>query len=212
MSALNSSGTTDAVDSYFLPRESTWFRARLTLRLAVPFDRRARVAALKVAGSAALVAPPVTLALIAPAAKLTAGTVFGLFCAALPGFAATAWTAAGLRDTRQLTALALRQAGAEQRLAWLISAARLAMFAGIGALVGSVFLVLSHAPLGAALPHRGPMRGMFAVDAPTWLIGIALTALLTISEALLASSPIWVTTDWTRYAIWRRFRWYATRR
>jgi hypothetical protein len=122
----------------------------------------------------------------------------------LPSLAATAWTAASLRETRRLAARALRQAGAEQRLAWLISAARLSLFAGIGALTGSVILALSHAPLGGVLPKHSPMRGMFAVDAPTWLIGVALTAMLAIGESLLASSPVWTTVDWNRFAIWRR--------
>lgn len=200
---MRNEATVEAIDSYFLPREAAWFRARLTLRLAVPLDRHARAAALKVAASAALAAPPITIALIAPAAKLTFSTVFGLICAALPGLAATAWTAAGLRETRQLAARALRQAGAEQRLAWLICAARLSMFAGIGALVGSLFLALSHAPLGSASPQHSPLRGMFAVDAPTWLIGVALTSMLAIGEALLASSPFWITVDWSRFTIWR---------
>ena len=202
--AMNSGATADAVDSYFMPREAAWFRARLTLRLAVPLERHAKVAALKVAGSAAVAAPPITIALIAPAAKLSLSTVFGLFCAGLPGLAATAWTAAEQRETRQLAARALRQAGAEQRQAWLISAARLSLFAGIGALAGSVFLALAHAPLGAVFPRHSPLRGMFAADAPTWLIGVALTALLTIGEALLASSPVWMTVDWSRFTIWRR--------
>lgn len=203
MSTL-SDRTTDPADSFFEPRDAAWFRARLTLRLAVPLDRHAQLAALKVAGSTALAAPPITIALIAPAAKLTPSTVLGLFCAALPGFAATAWTAAGLRDTRQLALRGLRQAGAEQRLAWLIAAARLSLFAGIGASTGCTFLALSHAPLGTVLPQHSPLRGMFAADTPSWLIGVALTVMLTIGGALLASSPVWTSTDWGRFAVWRR--------
>lgn len=201
---MHSGGTADEVDSYFTPREAAWFRARLTLRLAVPLDRQARVAALKVAGSAALAAPPITIALIAPAGKLTLSAAFGLLCAGLPGLAATAWSAAGVRETRQLAARALRQAGAEQRQAWLFAAARLSLFAGIGALAGCAVLALSHAPLGGVLPKHSPMRGMFAVDAPTWLIGVPLTTMLAISGSLLASSPLWTTVDWSRFAIWRR--------
>ena len=209
---MKSSDTADAVDSSFEPREAAWFRTRLTLRLAVPLDRHARIAALKVAGAAALASPPITIALIAPAAKLTLGAVFGLFCAGLPGLAATAWTAAGQRETRQQALRGLRQAGAEQRLAWLIAAARLSLFAGTGALTGSLFLALSHAPLGTVLPRQSPLRGMFAADAVTWLIGVALTALLTVGEALLASSPMWITVDWGRFTGWLRVRRYAARR
>lgn len=201
---MNGDAAADAVDSYFLPREAAWFRARLTLRLAAPLDRHARLAALKVAGSAALAAPPLTIALIAPAAKLTLSTAFALVCAALPGLAATAWTAAGLRETRRLAARALRQAGAEQRTAWLISAARLSLAAGLGALAGCLFVAFSHAPLGTVFPKHSPLRGMFVADAPTWLIGVALTVMLAIAGSLLASSPVWLTVDWSRFALWRR--------
>jgi hypothetical protein len=194
----------DAADSYFLPPDAAWFRLRLAFRLAAPLDRSARGAALKVAGSAALAAPPLVIALIAPAAKLNPGAVFGLCCAGLPGLVITAWTAAGLRETRRLAVRALRQAGAEQQMAWLIAAARLTLFAGLGALAGCLFLTLSHAPLGAVLPKHSPLRGMFVADAPTWLISIALTAMLMIGEALLASSPVWMTVEWSRFAIWRR--------
>lgn len=202
--AINTDAAADTVESYFLPREAAWFRARLTLRLAAPFDRHARVAALKVAGSAALAAPPITVGLIAPSAKLTLGAVFALVCAGLPGLAATAWTAAGMRETRRSAARALRQAGAEQRTAWLIAAARLSLASGLGALTGCLFVVFCHAPLGAVFPKRSPLRGMFVADAPTWLIGVALTAMLAIGESLLASSPVWLTVDWSRFAIWRR--------
>jgi len=201
---MNGDAAAHAVDSSFLPREAAWFRARLTLRLAAPLDRHARVAALKVAGSAALAAPPITIALIAPAAKLTLSAAFALLCAALPGLAATAWAAAGLRETRRLAARALRQVGAEQRTAWLIAAARLSLAAGLGALIGCLFVAFCHAPLGAVFPKHSPLRGMFMADAPTWLIGIALTAVLAIAESLLASSPMWLTVDWSRFAIWRR--------
>lgn len=201
---MHGNAATDTADDYFLPREAAWFRARLTLRLAMPLDRQARSAALKVAGSAALATPPITIALIAPTAKLTFSTAFALFCAAVPGLATTAWTAARLRETRRLAARALRQAGAEQRFAWLIAASRLSMSAGLGALAGCVFLALSHAPLGTVLPKHSPLRGMFVADASTWVSGVALTAMLAIGEALLASSPMWITVDWNRFAIWHR--------
>src|SRR5262249_30977060 len=150
--AMNTNGTLASVDSYFEPREAAWFRTRLALRLAMPRDRAAKVAAVKVAASAALAAPPGTITPIAPVETPTLGAVPALLCAGLPGFAATAWTAADLRETRLLATRGLRQAGAEQRTAWLIGATRLASFAAIGALVGSLLVVLSHATLGAMLP------------------------------------------------------------
>lgn len=205
-------GTFGAADSSFGPREAAWFRTRLALRLAVPLDRDARLASLKVACSAMLAAPPVTILLIAPADRLTLGTVAGLCCAGLPGFTASAWAAAGLRDTRHLAAHGLRQAGAEQRIAWLLAAMRLALFAGVGALAGGLLVALLRAPLGAALPQYSPLHGMFAADAFTWLLGVVLTAVLAVGGALLASSPIWTRIDWTRFKHqWTRVKHHATR-
>lgn len=201
---MNTNGTLAALDGYFEPREAAWFRTRLAVRLAVPLERDAWIAALKVAASTALAAPPVAIALIAPAAKLTLGTVTGLCCAALPGFAATAWTAADLRHARLLATRGLRQAGAEQRTAWLIGAVRLPLFAGVGALASSVLVALLHAALGGALPQDSPLHGMFAADALTWLLSVALTTALAAGGALLASSPMWERVDWTRFAVWRR--------
>jgi hypothetical protein len=201
---MSTGGSADTADGYFGPRETAWFRTRLALRLAVPLDRRAQAAALRVTWSAALAAPPVTIALIAPAQKLTLGALSGLFCAGLPGFAATAWAAVGLRETRRLTARGLRQAGAEQRLAWLVAVARLALFATAGALVGGVFVVLSHAPLGAVLPRHSLLHGMFAAGAADWLLGITMTIALIVGGALLANSTVWERVDWSRLAFWRR--------
>ncbi|HEV2342622.1 MAG TPA: hypothetical protein VGS97_00895 [Actinocrinis sp.] len=197
---MNTNGTLVAADGYFEPRETAWFRTRLALRLAVPVERGARVAALKLAASAALAAPPVTIVLIAPMATLTLGSVTGLLAAGLPGFAATAWTAAGLRESRLLATRGLRQAGAEQRTAWLIGAARLCLFAGIGALAGSALVALTHATLGAAVPDYSPLHRMFAANALTWLPAITVTTTLAAVGALLASSPLWEQIDWSRFA------------
>jgi hypothetical protein len=199
---MNTNVTFSTADGYFEPREAAWFRTRLALRLAVPRERNARMAALKVAASAALAAPPVTITLIAPVGTLTLGAVTGLFCAGLPGFAATAWTAAGLRETRLLATRGLRQAGAEQWTAWLLGAARVSLFAGIGALTGSALITPSLATLGTALPGSGhsPLHGMFAADALTWLLSVVVTPVLAAVGALLASSPVWEQVDRSRFA------------
>ncbi len=199
---MNAGSTVGTIDSYSQPRDAAWFRTRLALRLAVPLDRAPRLAALRVAGSAALAAPPITIALVAPSAKLTLGAVTGLCCAALPGFTATAWNAAGLRDTRHRAARGLRQAGAEQRIAWLLAAIRLSLFAGVGALAGSLLLALVRMPLSAVLPHYSPLRRMLTANMSTWLLGTALTVMLVIGGALLASSLVWLRIDWTR--LWTR--------
>src|SRR5438270_13428052 len=107
-----SSSPVTTADSFFQPREPAWFKARLTLRLALPLDRGARAAARRVAWSAALMAPPVMVLLIAPAGRLTASTLIGLLCCALPGTAALVWSASAQRDLRRSTACGLRQAGA----------------------------------------------------------------------------------------------------
>ena len=75
---MSTGGPADAIDSYFAPRETPWVRARLALRVAVPLDRDARSAALRVTWSAALAGPPVAVALVAPAATLSLGSVLGL--------------------------------------------------------------------------------------------------------------------------------------
>jgi hypothetical protein len=200
---MTGGGSAGTADDYFTPREAPLFRARLAARVAVPLDRGARSAAVKVAWSAALAAPPVTIALVAPAAALTLGAVLGLCCAALPGVAATAWSAARLRDTRQLAARALRQAGAEQRTAWLIAAGRLALFAGVGALVAALCLTALHDPLVAVLPKRSPLRAMFAGGAFDWIVAVAMTGALASGGALLASSPFWTRVDWSRFDLIR---------
>jgi hypothetical protein len=183
-------------EGYFAPRETPWFRARLALRLAVPLDREAKLAAWKVAWSAAFAAPPLVVALIAPTGKLTAGTVAGLCCAALPGIAATAWSAARLRETRELAGRALRQSGAEQRTAWLIAAARLALFAGFGAIGGALLVAALHVPLGALLPRRAPLHGMFGAGLSTWVSATAITAAAAMGIALTAGSTVWDRIDW----------------
>jgi hypothetical protein len=192
------SGAADTVDTFFQPREPAWFRARLTLRLAVPLDRGVRAAAWRVAWSAALVAPPITVMLIAPAGRLTASTLIGLLCCALPGAAALIWSASAQRELRRSTARGLRQAGAEHRTAWLIATGRLALFAGAGALAGSVSITLLHAPIGDLLSPRAPLHGMFGAGALTWLVAVLQTAALAVAGALTASSPVWQRVDLTR--------------
>lgn len=185
-------------ESYFQPREPAWFQARLTLRLAVPIDRGARIAAWRVASAAALLAPPVVVTLVAPAARLTASTLIGLFCCALPGIAALLFAASPLREVRRLTARGLRQAGAEHRTAWLIATGRLALFAGGGALAGATGVALLHAPLGTALSRRAPLHGMFGAGLTTWLVAVLQTAALAVAAALAAGSPVWERVDLAR--------------
>lgn len=191
-------GAAATADTFFQPREPAWFRARLTLRLALPLDPGVRAAAWQVAWSAALVAPPVTVVLIAPAGRLTAGTLIGLLCCALPGTAALVWSASAQRDLRRSTARGLRQAGAEHRTAWLIATGRLALFAGAGAFAGSVCVALLHAPIGDLLSRRAPLHGMFGAGPLTWLVAILQTAALAVAGALTASSPVWQRVDLTR--------------
>ena len=193
-----SGGSVAVADLPFQPREPAWFRARLTLRLAVPLDRGSRAAAWRVAWSAALVAPPLVVALIAPAGRLTASILIGLLCCALPGVAAVTWSTSAQREARRLVALGLRQAGAEHRTAWLIATGRLALFAGAGALAGSAAVALLHAPIGDLLSRRAPLHGLFGAGTLTWLVAVLQTATLVIAGALAASSPVWERVDWTR--------------
>ena len=208
---MNGGGAADTMDDYFAPREHPWFRARLAARVAVPLDRRARSAAWRVAWSALPAAPPITVALVAPAGTLTLGAVIGLCCAALPGVVATAWSAARLRETRQLAAEALRQAGAEHRTAWLFAAGRLGLFAGAGALVGAGGLAALHDPLASVLPRRSPLRGMFAGGAFGWIQAAAMTVALVVCGALLAGAPFWARVDWGRFDPLRHGRSVANR-
>jgi hypothetical protein len=196
---MSAGGAADTADGYFTARETPWFRARLALRVAVPLDRDARVAALRVGWSAALAGPPVTVALVAPDSTLTPGSVSALFCAALPGVVALAWSAARLCGTRQCAARALCQAGAQQRTAWLMAASRLSLFAGGGALAGAAGIAALHDPLVAVLPRRSPLRAMFAGGAQTWLQAVVLAAALAICGALAASSPAWARVEWSRF-------------
>lgn len=201
ISASGVSGSVTSADTYFQPREPAWFRARLTLRLAVPVDRDARIAAWRVAWSAALVAPPILVVLVAPAARLKLGALIGLFCCALPGVAALAWSASAQRDVRRSTARGLRQVGAEHRTAWLIATGRLALFAGAGAIAGSVCVALLHAPIGDLLSPRAPLHGIFGAGTLTWLVAVFQTAALAIAGALTASSPVWQRIDLARLRI-----------
>ncbi len=193
-------------DDYFTPPETPLFRARLALRTAVPLDRDARSAALKVAWSAALVAPPVAIALVAPASALTPATVLGLCCAGLPGASALVWSAVRLRDTRRLAALALRQAGAEHRTAWLIAAGRPALFAAVGTLVTALCLLLLHDPLAAVLPKRSPLHAMFVGGVSHWLLAVATTSAFVVAGTLLASAQFWARVDWSRFDLVRHGR------
>jgi len=200
---MTGGGPAGVADDYFTPREAPLFRPRLAFRAAVPLDRGACSAALKVAWSAALVAPPVTITLVAPASALTLGTVLGLCCAGLPGAAALVWSSARLRETRRLAALALRQAGAEHRTAWLIAAGRPTLFAAVGALVTALCLFVLHDPLAAVLPKRSPLYAMFVGGASHWLQAVATTGALVVAGTLLASSQIWARVDWSRFDLVR---------
>jgi hypothetical protein len=199
-------GTAPTVDTYFMPRETPWFRPRLAVRLAVPLDRSARVGAARVAWSALLTAPPLTTALVAPLPTLTLGAVLGLFCSAVPGLAALTWSASHLRDTRRRTAQGLRQAGAEQHAAGLVAAGRLALFAGFGALVGALFLTALHEPLLALLPRRSPLRPMYAATFFAWTAAVVMTAVFAACGALLASAQFWARVDWSRFDVARYAR------
>lgn len=200
-SGSGAGGSVASADVYFQPREPAWFKARLTLRLALPVERGARAAAWRVAASAALVAPPILVVLVAPAARLSASTLIGLFCCALPGVAALVWSASAQRDVRRSTARGLRQAGAEHRTAWLIATGRLALFAAAGALFGSVCVALLHAPIGDLLSPRAPLHGMFGAGTLTWLVAVLQTAALTFAGTLAASSPVWQRMDLARLRI-----------
>lgn len=178
-------------DAYLQYREPAWFRTRLTLRLAVPLDPPARVAAWRLAVSAALLAPPVMVLLIAPASRLTGRTLIALCCIGLPGAAALLWSAAVLREDRSRTARGLRRAGGEDGIAWLIAASRLVSFTAIGAVCGVLCVVLLHAPLGDLLPRRTPLHGMFGAGLVTWILGAVQTLALAIAAALIASAPAW---------------------
>jgi hypothetical protein len=194
-----SGGAAEPADVFFTPRETPWFRARLALRVAVPPDPAARAAAVRLAWAAAVAAPPLMVAMIAPAATLTPGSVFALCCSALPGGAATAWSASRLREAREVTARALRQAGAEQRTAWLLAAGRLALFAGLGAAAGAVWIAMVHVPLARVLPRRSPLHAMFDGRTSSWISAAVLTVVFAVAGALLAGSPRWAQVDWNRY-------------
>lgn len=163
-----------------------WFHTRLALRLAVPPDRTAWMQAQRVAWSAALLAPPVTITMIAPTGRLTAGTLLRLLCAALPGCAALAWSVAALGHARRLTLHGLLQAGAQRRTARLVAAGRMCLFAASGAVGGAVLVALLHSPVGRIAPRRSPLHGMFGADATTWLVAIMLTAALCVLISLAA--------------------------
>ncbi|MBS2962840.1 hypothetical protein KGA66_07290 [Actinocrinis puniceicyclus] len=164
------------------------FHTRLALRLAAPADRAAWAAACRLTWSAALLAPPVTVLLVAPAERLTTGTLARLLCAALPGCGAVVWAAATLGDTRRATARGLRQAGAEAHTARLIASVRPCLFTAGGALGGATLVALLHSPAGKLAPRRSPLHGMFGADAVTWLLVVALTAALCVAVALAADS------------------------
>lgn len=184
-------GPVAVADTYFQPREPAWFRGRLTLRLAVPMDPAARLTAWRVAAAAALVSPPIVVLLIAPAGRLTLSTLLGLVCVGLPGIAALSWSAAALREERRLVARGLRQAGAEHRSAGLIASGRLMLFTAAGAICGVVVVAVLHAPLGALLPQRAPLHGMFGAGAVTWIVALVQTTALTVAVALAAGSATW---------------------
>ena len=190
-------------------REPSRFRLRLAVRLALPIDRSAHLDAIRLAWSAVLAALPMTVWLAAPVSALGNTAVLGLACAALPGVTATAWSAARLYDARADAARALRQSGAEQRSAWLMAAGRVVLFSGLGALMGSVCVLLFHHPLGRLLPKHSPLRPILAVSGADWLAALAATVGLLVLGALVASSALWRRVDARARALWAAIPWSA---
>lgn len=190
-------------------REPAGFRLRLALRLALPIDRAAHLDAMRLTWSAVLAALPITVWLAAPVSALGDSAVIGLACAALPGVTATAWSAARLYDARADADRALRQIGAEQRSAWLMAAARVVLFAGLGALAGSVCVLLFHHPLGRLLPKHSPLRPILAVGGADWLAALASTVVLLVLGALVASSALWRRVDARARRTWAAIPWSA---
>ena len=190
-------------------REPSRFRLRLALRLALPVDRTAHFDAIRLAWSAVLAALPMTVWLAAPVSALGNTAVLGLACAALPGVTATAWSAARLYDARADAARALRQTGAEQRSAWRMAAGRVVLFAGLGALTGSVCVLLFHHPLGRLLPKHSPLRPILAVSGADWLAALASTVILLMLGALVASSASWRRLDARARRFWSSIPWSA---
>jgi hypothetical protein len=192
--------------------EPNGFRVRLTLRLVLPVEGAARADAVRLAWSAALAALPLTVWLAAPVSALGTAGVLGLACAALPGVAATAWSAARMYDSRTGAQRALRQAGAEQRSAWFMATCRVVLFAGVGALVGGVCVIMFHSPVRRLLPKHSPLRPMLMVGGASWSAALMATVILVVLGALLASSPAWRRLDVRLRAAWAALPWSRAER
>jgi len=190
-------------------REPSRFRLRLALRLALPMDRAAHFDAIRLAWSAMLAALPMTVWLAAPVSALGNTAVLGLACAALPGVTATAWSAAHLYDARADATRALRQTGAEQRTVWLMAAGRVVVFSGVGALAGSVCVLVFHHALGRLLPKHSPLRPILAVSGADWLAALIATVGLLTLGALVASSAFWRRLDARARRSWAAIPWSA---
>jgi hypothetical protein len=191
-----------AQSSSAIDREPTGFRVRLALRLALPAERSARVNAVRLGWSAALAALPLTVWLAAPVSALGAAGVLGLACAALPGVTATAWSAALLYDSRMDAARALRQAGAQQRSAWVMATGRTVLITGMGALAGGFSVLIFHPSLRRLLPAHSPLRPMLAAGVSAWSTALVAAVILIVLGALLASSPAWRRFDSRVRAAW----------
>lgn len=164
---------------------------RLASRLAAPAYPAGRPAAWLLAGSAALAAIPVTVALAAPAGALGAGVLVGLAGAALPGATAAGWNAVSLREQREGSVQALCQAGADYRTARLLTAGRPALFSGGGALSGGLLVAVLRGRLGAPLTAGSPLRPALTADLGAGLAAAPAAAALAVVGTLLAVCGFW---------------------
>jgi hypothetical protein len=180
--------------------------------MVLPVEGSARVDATRLAWSAALAALPLTVWLAAPVSALGTAGVLGLACAALPGVTATAWSAARMHDNRSRALRALRQAGAEQRSAWLMATCRVVLFTTVGALAGGVCVIVFHAPMRRLLPKHSPLRPMLAAGGASWSAALVATVILVVLGALLASSPAWRRLDLRLRAAWAALPWSRVER
>jgi hypothetical protein len=115
-------------------------------------------------------------------------------------------------DSRTGALRALRQAGAEQRSAWVMATCRVVLFTGAGALIGGVCVIVFHAPLRRLLPNHSPLRPMLAVGGAAWSAALVATVILVVLGALLASSPAWRRLDMRLRAAWAALPWSRVER
>ena len=180
---------------------------RVQLRLAFwivwPTSGPARRDALRIVWSTAIAALPCTLWLAAPERSIGVATFFALVCAAAPGTVAAVLAAARERQPRATTSKALWQAGAEPMTARLITAARTAACASLGALIGAAAIPATSPLLRKVLPHHSPLRPMLAASPTAWLVAIAATVILATAGTLAVGAPFWNRLDRSS-ATWRR--------